>query len=60
MANFFEHTDRRVVPNWRSFGKSVVLGELNSFQKERTHTIDEYSIDEYIIDWKVIKWAVII
>jgi hypothetical protein len=53
MANFFEHTDRRVLPNWRSFGKSVVLGELNSFQKERIHTIDEYSIDEYIIDWKI-------
>ncbi|ARV15168.1 tetratricopeptide repeat protein [Polaribacter sp. SA4-12] len=53
MANIFEDTDRRVIPNWRSFGKSVVLGELNSFQKEKTHTIDDYSIDEYIIDWKV-------
>lgn len=52
MANLFEHEDRRVVPNWRSFGKTTVLGELNSFQTERKISLTKLSIQEYIIDWK--------
>lgn len=53
MANLFEHKDRRVVPNWRSFGRTTVLGELNSFQKLRKESVEESSIEEYIIDWKL-------
>ena len=52
MANLFEHNDRRVVPNWRSFGKTTVLGELNSFQEERAIQSNEVTIDDYILDWK--------
>jgi tetratricopeptide (TPR) repeat protein len=52
VANLFEHKDRRVVPNWRSFGKTTVLGELNSIQAERTIQTNIISIDDYIIDWK--------
>lgn len=53
MANLFEHKDRRVVPNWRSFGKTTTLGELNSFQISNALPNQETSIDEYIIDWKL-------
>jgi tetratricopeptide (TPR) repeat protein len=53
LANLFEHKDRRVIPNWRSFGNTVVLGELNSFQNQRETPIIQTTIDEYIIDWRV-------
>jgi tetratricopeptide (TPR) repeat protein len=55
LANLFEHKDRRVVPNWRSFGRSIVLGELNSFQIERTEPLEETSIEDYVIDFKINK-----
>lgn len=53
MANLFEHKDRRVVPNWRSFGKTTTLGELNSFQIDNGLIDQETGIEEYIIDWKL-------
>ncbi len=53
MANLFEHKDRRVIPNWRSFGKTTTLGELNSFQLVSSFPQYETNIDEYIIDWKL-------
>jgi hypothetical protein len=55
VANFFEHKDRRVIPNWRSFGRTTILGELNSFQNESEFLEHETSIDEYVIDWKLNK-----
>lgn len=58
MANLFEHKDRRVIPNWRSFGKTIILGELNSFQIQRSFAQQETSIDEYIIDWKLNKTVI--
>lgn len=58
MANLFEPKDRRVLPNWRSFGNSVVLGELNSFQKERIIPLGEVSIESYILDWKINKTVI--
>lgn len=51
MANLFEHKDRRVVPNWRSFGKTTTLGELNSFQINNGLPDQETSIEDYVIDW---------
>lgn len=53
MANLFEHKDRRVIPNWRSFGKTTSLGELNSFQVDRIFSTQQSSIEEYIIDWNL-------
>lgn len=53
MANLFEHKDRRVIPNWRSFGKTITLGELNSFQINSMFPQQETSIDEYIKDWNL-------
>lgn len=58
MANLFEHKDRRVIPNWRSFGKTTTLGELNSFQIENLFPQQETSIDEYVIDWKLNKTVI--
>lgn len=55
MANLFEHKDRRVVPNWRSFEKTIMLGELNSFQIQSGTSDLETNIDEYIIDWQFNK-----
>lgn len=52
MENFFENKDRRVIPNWRSFNTTTVLGELNSFQIEPEFLIPEICIDDYIEDWK--------
>lgn len=58
MANLFEHKDRRVIPNWRSFGKTTTLGELNSFQLKSSSPTEETSIEEYIIDWKLNKTVI--
>lgn len=58
MANLFEHKDRRVIPNWRSFGKTTTLGELNSFQLKSSLPTEETSIEEYIIDWKLNKTVI--
>lgn len=58
MANLFEHKDRRVIPNWRSFGKTTTLGELNSFQIQSAFAQQETSIDEYVIDWKINKTVI--
>ncbi len=58
MANLFEHKDRRVVPNWRSFGKTTLLGELNSFQKERQEPIEASSIEDYVIDFEINKTVI--
>lgn len=58
MANLFEHKDRRVVPNWRSFGKTTMLGELNSFQIQNEISNQETSIEDYIIDWQLNKTVI--
>lgn len=58
MANLFEHKDRRVVPNWRSFGKTTVLGELNSFQLKPEFSKIEPNIDDYIFDWQINKTVI--
>lgn len=58
MANLFEHKDRRVIPNWRSFGKTTTLGELNSFQLKSLLPTEDTSIEEYIIDWKLNKTVI--
>lgn len=52
MANFFEHKDRRMIPNWRSFERSTKLGELNSLLIHSPTPTVEVSIDDYILDWK--------
>ena len=52
MANFFENKDRRVIPNWRSFKKTAMLGELD-MPLSAIPTLDiSFSIDSYIEDFK--------
>ena len=58
MANIFEHKDRRVIPNWRSFGRTTILGELNSFQIEPIYPKEVVTIDDYVIDWKLNKTVI--
>jgi len=53
LANVFEHKDRRVIPNWRSFRKTTTLGELSSFQIDNSFIAQDVNIDEYILDWKL-------
>jgi len=53
VANLFEHKDRRVIPNWRSFGRTTILGELNSYQKRSDSFNLENSIEVYIIDFQI-------
>ena len=58
MANLFIDKDRRVIPNWRSFGKTSVLGELTSFQKDWAEKPLEVGIDDYLIDWRLNKTTI--
>ncbi len=58
MANLFIDKERRVIPNWRSFGKTSVLGELNSFQKNFIEAPLQVGIDEYLIDWDLNKTTI--
>ena len=58
MANLFIDKDRRVIPNWRSFGKTSVLGELTSFQNDWSEKPFEVGIDDYLIDWRLNKTTV--
>src|SRR5690606_19448334 len=48
---------RRLIPNWRSFGKTTVLGELNSFSNIKSNENLVFGIDDYLIDWKANKSA---
>jgi hypothetical protein len=53
MAIIFTNTDRRVIPNWKSFSKTARLGELNSIHKE--NKVSLFSIDDYASDWNLNK-----
>jgi tetratricopeptide (TPR) repeat protein len=56
VANIFENKDRRVIPNWRSFKKTAVLGELDSFDLElKKSTPSIITIEDYIEDWRNYK-----
>lgn len=50
MANFFESKDRRVIPNWRSFKKTVILGELDAIVPAN-NPLHPLSISDYENDW---------
>ncbi|WP_263832854.1 tetratricopeptide repeat protein [Sulfurospirillum oryzae] len=52
-----EH-DRHVIPNWRSFGSTVSLGELDAYQTVERNFPKVYDIDEYIIDFQINKTTV--
>ncbi len=51
MANIFENKDRLVIPNWRSFKKTVLLGELDVPFKFIHKPDVNLSIDNYIEDF---------
>ena len=52
MANIFEFQQRRVIPNWRTFYSTVLLGELNNTTIPKD--LPNLNIDLYITDWKMI------
>lgn len=53
MANIFENKDRRVIPNWRSFKKTAVLGELDNSGTDPKESIRSIiTIEDYIEDWR--------
>lgn len=54
MAHNTKHTKRKVIPNWRSFGNTIALGELNSSLKE-FKTDEVNPISSYAFDWKLNK-----
>jgi hypothetical protein len=47
MANIFQSTERRVIPNFRSLTKTVNLGELDSFQVNKNH-FSKSDLTDYI------------
>lgn len=51
MATIIEEKERRVIPNWRSFGTTVSLGELDLSSKN-TNSFPVLSIDSYISDFR--------
>lgn len=51
MANIFENKDRRVIPNWRSFKKTAILGELDSNTQSKKRNLNLASLEDYIEDW---------
>jgi len=53
MANLFEQKDRRVIPNWRSFSRTLNLGELR-YSKKKSESKDKtnLSIEDYLLDWE--------
>lgn len=53
MANLFEQKERRVIPNWRSFIKTIKLGELGYAKKNsRNESHSHLSISDYILAWE--------
>lgn len=58
MANFIIEQDRRVIPNWRSFGNTVALGELDTFKQKVPAQDNPFQINEYIIDFNLNKTIV--
>lgn len=53
MAINFEIKDRRVVPNWRDFRRTILLNELGAAgRKDRPLNI---SIDRALLDWQIDK-----
>lgn len=53
MANLFEQKDRRVIPNWRSFSRTLNLGELRYPKKiSESKYKTNLSIKYYLLDWE--------
>jgi hypothetical protein len=50
LANLFENKDRRVIPNWREFDKTVFLGELDFYHTAKLSKPTP-DISNYIQDW---------
>ncbi|MEI7014081.1 hypothetical protein [Leptospira licerasiae] len=55
MADLIENKLRRVIPNWRSYKTSLLLGELNSFGKNDKFNVPQDLLESYIYDWSIQK-----
>ena len=55
MAIYFEHKDRNVIPNWRSFENTVKLRELNGSPKLEISSSFKPDISDLLIDWEINK-----
>lgn len=54
MININNEEERFVFPKWRSFGKTIALGELDSFNQNKLHKSKKTDvIKEYIIDFEL-------
>jgi len=51
MAAFFQLPDRRVVPNWRDYKTTVILGELDATKKVKPDF--KVDISKQIRDWEI-------
>ena len=52
MANLFNPKDRRVLPNWRSFGVTAGLGELDGLARGASiSSVPDLSIEDYVFSW---------
>jgi len=52
LAHSIKHNKRKVVPNWRSFGNTIALGELDSSGKEVARELID-PIESYAFDWRL-------
>lgn len=49
MAIIYQLKDRRVIPNWRDFKRTIQLGELGN--NWESNNIIKFNIDQQIRDW---------
>jgi tetratricopeptide (TPR) repeat protein len=52
VANFFQPQERRVIPNWRSFRKTTILGELDALDPEAPRRGAGVLLTEYLENWE--------
>lgn len=53
MAVLYEMKERRVIPNWRDYKRTLLLGELNESNKKQDLVL--FNINRSIEDWKLEK-----
>ena len=53
MANLFEHKDRNVLPNWRSYTRTLHYGELTDSISDRVDPSQtKLTIADYLLSWE--------
>lgn len=55
MSKFLDNSNRRIIPRWRDFRKTCLLGELTSIETAKKKNLtegDKFDIEKRILEWK--------